>query len=121
MTHTLRGHRAPRVHVAKAGPARHRRRVPATHVADPQQLEIELRLNGATMQHEGTADMIFGVARLIEYLSGLVQLLPGDLVCTGSPSGNGTHHGRYLRPGDGVERRITGLGVQRSPVVCETR
>lgn len=95
--------------------------VPATHVADPQQLEIELRLNGATMQHEGTADMIFGVARLIEYLSGLVQLLPGDLVCTGSPSGNGTHHGRFLRPGDVVEGCITGLGVQRTPVVSETR
>lgn len=91
--------------------------VPATHVADPQQLEIELRLNGATMQHESTADMIFGVARLIEHLSGLMQLWPGDLVCTGSPSGNGTHHGRFLRPGDVVEGRIAGLGVQRTPVV----
>ncbi len=95
--------------------------VPAAHVGDPQQLEIELRLNGATMQHESTADMIFGVARLIEHLSGLMQLLPGDLVCTGSPAGNGTHHGRFLRAGDVVEGRIAGLGVQRTPVVTETR
>lgn len=95
--------------------------VPAPHAGDPADLRIELKLNGQTMQDESTSDMIFDVARLIEYVSGFVQLLPGDLICTGSPSGNGTHYGRFLRPGDVVEGSITGLGTQRTPVVAASR
>ncbi|AOW12054.1 5-carboxymethyl-2-hydroxymuconate isomerase [Hydrogenophaga crassostreae] len=95
--------------------------VPASQIADPQQLQVQLRLNGQTMQDESTSDMIFGVARLIEHLSSVVQLLPGDLICTGSPSGNGTHYQRFLQPGDTVEGSITGLGTQRTPVIAEQR
>jgi 2-keto-4-pentenoate hydratase/2-oxohepta-3-ene-1,7-dioic acid hydratase in catechol pathway len=94
--------------------------VPASQVADPQALQIRLLLNGQTMQDENTNDMIFGVARLIEHISSVVQLLPGDLICTGSPSGNGTHYNRYLQPGDVVEGSITGLGTQRTPVIADT-
>ena len=94
--------------------------VPASQVADPQDLQIQLKLNGQTMQDESTNDMIFGVARLIEHISSVVQLLPGDLICTGSPSGNGTHYNRYLQPGDVMECAITGLGTQRTPVIAET-
>jgi len=86
--------------------------VPAAFVADPQDLMLTLRLNGETMQHESTADMIFPIARLIEFISTHMRLLPGDIVCTGSPSGNGTHYGRYLRDGDMLEGQIDGLGVQ---------
>ncbi|MFN3985593.1 MAG: fumarylacetoacetate hydrolase family protein [Rhodocyclaceae bacterium] len=93
--------------------------VPAAQVADPHDLRIELKLNGETMQNESTSDMIFGVARLIEHLSGVVQLLPGDLICTGSPAGNGTHYNRFLRPGDVIDATISGLGVQRTPVITE--
>jgi 2,4-diketo-3-deoxy-L-fuconate hydrolase len=92
--------------------------VPASQVADPQQLQLELKLNGKTMQDESTSDMIFGVARLIEHISSVVQLLPGDLICTGSPSGNGTHYNRFLQAGDVVEGSITGLGTQRTPVLA---
>jgi 2-keto-4-pentenoate hydratase/2-oxohepta-3-ene-1,7-dioic acid hydratase in catechol pathway len=95
--------------------------VPATHVGDPQQLRLQLKLNGETKQDESTADMIFDVARLIEHLSSQIQLLPGDLICTGSPAGNGTHYNRFLRPGDVIEASITGLGMQRTPVVAESR
>jgi 2,4-diketo-3-deoxy-L-fuconate hydrolase len=94
--------------------------VPASQVADPQALQIQLKLNGQTMQDESTNDMIFGVARLVEHISSVVQLLPGDLICTGSPSGNGTHYNRFLRPGDVMECSITGLGTQRTPVVAES-
>lgn len=94
--------------------------VPASQVADPQELQIQLKLNGQTMQDESTNDMIFGVARLIEHISSVVQLLPGDLICTGSPSGNGTHYGRFLQAGDVMECSIAGLGAQRTPVVAET-
>jgi len=71
------------------------------------------------MQNESTADMIFGVARIIEYLSTHVQLWPGDLIATGSPAGNGTHYNRFLKPGDVMEGSITGLGVQRNHCVAE--
>jgi len=89
---------------------------PAAFVKDPQDLRITLKLNGEIKQDESTVDMIFDVARLIEYISATVQLLPGDLICTGSPSGNGTHYNRFLRPGDVVEGSIGGLGTQRN--VC---
>lgn len=95
--------------------------VPAAFVGDPQQLHVTLRLNGDTMQDEGTDDMIFNVARLISELSSLVELWPGDLLATGSPSGNGTHYQRFLRDGDIVEGGITGLGMQRTPCVLTKR
>jgi len=93
--------------------------VPAALVPDPQRLQITLKLNGETKQDESTADMIFDVARLIEHISSYVQLLPGDLICTGSPAGNGTHYNRYLRDGDELEGTISGLGTQRNPCVAE--
>jgi len=95
--------------------------VPAAQVADPMDLRLQLKLNGEVMQDESTADMIFDVARLIEYISGVVQLLPGDVICTGSPAGNGTHFNRFLRPGDVVDASIAGLGTHRNPIVSERR
>lgn len=94
--------------------------VPARFIADPQNLMISLKLNGQVMQRESTANMIFPIARLIEFLSTHMQLLPGDVICTGSPQGNGTHYGRFLRPGDVLEGAIDGLGVQRNRCVAET-
>jgi len=93
--------------------------VPATEVGDPQALQITLKLNGEVKQDDNTSDMIFGVARLIEDLSHQVTLQPGDVICTGSPSGNGVHYARFLRPGDVVESTITGLGSQRNPCMAE--
>ncbi len=93
--------------------------VPSAFVVDPQQLHLTLKLNGQVMQDEGTDDMIFGVARLIEYISHHVQLWPGDLICTGSPRGNGMHYNRFLRPGDVLEGTISGLGTQRNTCIAE--
>jgi 2-keto-4-pentenoate hydratase/2-oxohepta-3-ene-1,7-dioic acid hydratase in catechol pathway len=93
--------------------------VPAAFVPDPQNLQITLKLNGQIMQDESTADMIFGVARIIEFLSTYVQLWPGDLIATGSPAGNGTHYNRFLSPGDIMEGSITGLGMQRNECLAE--
>jgi len=95
--------------------------VPAAFVGDPQRLQVTLKLNGQVMQDESTADMIFDVARLIEALSQHCVLLPGDLICTGSPAGNGVHYGRFLQAGDVLEGSITGLGTQRNPCVAEQR
>jgi 2-keto-4-pentenoate hydratase/2-oxohepta-3-ene-1,7-dioic acid hydratase in catechol pathway len=88
--------------------------VPRRFVPDPQDLRIRLELNGQVMQDESTADMIFDVAQLVAYASSLVELLPGDLLLTGSPAGNGTHYGRFLAEGDVMEASITGLGMQRN-------
>jgi 2-keto-4-pentenoate hydratase/2-oxohepta-3-ene-1,7-dioic acid hydratase in catechol pathway len=88
--------------------------VPARFVGDPMGLRIRLELNGAVMQDESTADMIFDVARLVSYASERVELLPGDLLLTGSPAGNGTRWNRFLRDGDVMEGTITGLGTQRN-------
>jgi 2-keto-4-pentenoate hydratase/2-oxohepta-3-ene-1,7-dioic acid hydratase in catechol pathway len=93
--------------------------VPAGFVEDPQDLRIELTLNGKTMQDESTADMIFNVAKLISYVSTVAELRPGDVVLTGSPAGNGASHGVFLAPGDVVEGTITGLGTQRNVCVAE--
>jgi 2,4-didehydro-3-deoxy-L-rhamnonate hydrolase len=95
--------------------------VPAAYVGDPQALRLQLKLNGEVMQDESTSDMIFGVARLIEHLSAAVVLQPGDVICTGSPAGNGAHYRRFLRPGDVLEGSISGLGTQRNPCIEERR
>lgn len=93
--------------------------VPACHVGDPMALRVTLRVNGRVMQDESTADMIFDVARVIEHISHVAELRPGDLVLTGSPAGNGASHGVFLRPGDVMEGEITGLGRQRNSCVAE--
>ncbi len=95
--------------------------IPAVFVGNPQALRLELKLNGETKQSESTSDMIFDVARQIEYLSSQLQLYPGDVICTGSPAGNGSHHKRFLRPGDVLEASITGLGNQRNECIDEQR
>lgn len=93
--------------------------VPAESVTDPGDLRLVLRLNGETMQDESTKDMIFDVARLVSYASQSADLLPGDLVLTGSPAGNGMHWGRLLRDGDVMDASVTGLGAQRTRCVAE--
>lgn len=93
--------------------------VPAAFVPNPQDVLITLKLNGQVMQNESSADMIYPIARLIEWLSAHVELQPGDLLLTGSPSGNGTHYKRFLKPGDVMEATITGLGMQRNTCVAE--
>ncbi|MEU6680166.1 fumarylacetoacetate hydrolase family protein [Streptomyces sp. NPDC046925] len=93
--------------------------VPAESITDPDDLRLMLRLNGETMQDESTKDMIFNVARMVSYASQSTHLLPGDLVLTGSPAGNGMHWGRLLRDGDVMDGSITGLGAQRTRCVAE--
>lgn len=78
--------------------------IPATAIADPQQLSIQLRVNGEIRQHGHTSDMIFPVARLIAYCSSIFTLLPGDLIYTGTPEGVGP-----VNEGDVLEAEIKGL------------
>jgi 2,4-didehydro-3-deoxy-L-rhamnonate hydrolase len=80
---------------------------------------IHLRLNGKTMQDWPVADWIFTPEQVLSYASERVRLMPGDVLLTGSPPGNGAYHGRFLQPGDLIESEITGLGRQHNRVVSE--
>jgi 2,4-diketo-3-deoxy-L-fuconate hydrolase len=93
--------------------------VPAAHAGDPMSLRIVLKVNGKTMQDESTADMVFDIAALIEFISNVAQLRAGDLLLTGSPAGNGASHGVFLGPGDVMDGTITGLGEQCNACVAE--
>jgi 2-keto-4-pentenoate hydratase/2-oxohepta-3-ene-1,7-dioic acid hydratase in catechol pathway len=64
--------------------------------------------------------MIFGVARVVEFVSAHTELQPGDVIMTGSPSGNGTHYGRFLKDGDEMRGEIDGLvGAQVVRCIAE--
>ena len=81
---------------------------------DPANLKLSARLNGETRQEINTSDLLFSVARLVSYVSEAIQLLPGDVILTGTPSGVGP-----MQPGDVVEIEISGIGVLRNPVIRE--
>lgn len=88
-------------------------------VADPQNLAMSLDVNGKRMQTGNTSTMIFTVAEIIEHLSGLMTLHPGDVITTGTPPGVGMGikpEPIYLKVGDVMELTIQGLGQQRQEV-----
>lgn len=91
--------------------------VPKDDAGEVSEMRLTLELDGKAMQDESTKDMLFDVAALVSAVSQTVQLLPGDLILTGSPAGNGMHWGRLLRDGDVMTSTITGLGYQQTPVV----
>ncbi|NIZ90589.1 fumarylacetoacetate hydrolase family protein [Kineococcus rubinsiae] len=93
--------------------------VPASQVPDHRELRITLDLNGRRMQDEVAGGMLHDVAQLIASASAGARLLPGDLLLTGSPVGNGGYWNRWLRPGDVLETAISGLGAQRTRCVAE--
>jgi 2-keto-4-pentenoate hydratase/2-oxohepta-3-ene-1,7-dioic acid hydratase in catechol pathway len=91
--------------------------VPAAFAGDPSKMRITLKHNGITRQDETTADMLFDLPSILEYITSVTELKPGDLVLTGSPAGNGAHWGVFLAEGDMLEGEITGLGRQRNRCV----
>lgn len=82
---------------------------------DPSSLRITTRVNGAVRQDSSTADLIFDVPTLIEFVSAHMTLEPGDVITTGTPAGVGN-----LAVGDVVEVEIAGIGVLRNPVIART-
>lgn len=95
--------------------------VTADEVPNPNQLHIQLRLNGNVMQDSSTAQFLFSVEELVAYVSGVCTLAPGDVIFTGTPPGVGFARKPpvWLRPGDVVEVEIESLGALRNPVVAE--
>lgn len=77
---------------------------------DREAIGIECLVNGETRQQGSTAELIFDVPTIIEYLSSILTLNTGDLIFTGTPNGVGMATGNMLQPGDVVETRVSGVG-----------
>jgi 2-keto-4-pentenoate hydratase/2-oxohepta-3-ene-1,7-dioic acid hydratase in catechol pathway len=85
--------------------------VPLGEIADRDALEVICRVNGEVRQHGRVGDMAFNIPTLIEYISGVMTLEPGDVIATGTPAGVAP-----LQPGDVVEVEIPGVGTLTNPV-----
>lgn len=83
-----------------------------TEIKDPDNLEIKLTLNGEVRQHSNTNLLFFKCAELVEYLSAIMTLLPGDVIMTGTPAGIGS-----MQDGDEVEVYLEGIGSLVNRVV----
>lgn len=94
--------------------------VTTDEIPHPQKLSMWLEVNGRRYQNGTTADMVFGVAHLVSYISRYMTLMPGDIISTGTPAGVGLGQRppTYLKAGDVVELGIDGLGRQRQLMVA---
>jgi 2-keto-4-pentenoate hydratase/2-oxohepta-3-ene-1,7-dioic acid hydratase in catechol pathway len=95
--------------------------VSADEIPDPHNLNISLTLNGEKLQDANTRDLIFKIPDLVEFLSSVMTLEPGDVIATGTPSGVGFSRKppKWLTPGADVVVRIDGLGELRNRCVAE--
>ncbi len=100
---------------APCGPAL----VTLDEVDDLSGLALRTRIDGETVQEGTTANLIFGPAELVAWLSRTMTLLPGDIVATGTPAGVGAAKGRFLRDGNVVEVELDGVGTLSNPVRAE--
>ena len=100
---------------APCGPAL----VTLDEIEDLRALGLRTRINGELLQQGTTANLVFGPAEVVAWLSRTMTLLPGDIIATGTPAGVGAAHGRFLRDGDTVEVEIDGLGAVRNGVCAE--
>lgn len=91
----------------------------ADSVPDPQALRMRLEVNGEVKQDASTAQMIFPVAAVIEFISQFCTLEPGDIISTGTPAGVGATSGTFLKPGDVMKGWIEGIGPMVNPVEAE--
>lgn len=90
--------------------------VTSDEIADPQNLKMWLEVDGHRHQEGSTRTMVFGVARIVSYISQFMSLQPGDIISTGTPPGVGMGHKPqpvYLKPGQTMRLSIEGLGEQR--------
>jgi 2-keto-4-pentenoate hydratase/2-oxohepta-3-ene-1,7-dioic acid hydratase in catechol pathway len=103
---------------APCGPAL----VSLDEVGDPSELTVRTWVNGELMQEAPTAHMIFSVPEIVAFISGLMTLVPGDIIATGTPEGVGFRREPpvFLGNGDAVEVEVEGVGRIVNPVVAGT-
>ncbi|MBT2304060.1 fumarylacetoacetate hydrolase family protein [Variovorax paradoxus] len=90
---------------------------PAQFVGSPENLDIKLWLNGELRQDSNTRNHLYGVAEQIAHISQRVDLLPGDIILTGTPAGVGMESGTFLKSGDVIKVWIEGLGELETQIV----
>jgi len=95
--------------------------VTSDEIRDPQTLDISTYINRERKQHNNTGQMLYPVANIIEYISAIITLEPGDIISTGTVSGVGATTGTFLKPGDRVEIEISKIGVLRNRVVASKK
>jgi 2-keto-4-pentenoate hydratase/2-oxohepta-3-ene-1,7-dioic acid hydratase in catechol pathway len=95
--------------------------VTADELEDPHQLDVSLKLNGQTMQHSNSRELIFKIPFLLSFLSRTITLQPGDIISTGTPHGVGMGRSPqvWLKKGDVTEASVEGIGVLRSVFTSE--
>ncbi|HEY3707590.1 MAG TPA: fumarylacetoacetate hydrolase family protein [Terracidiphilus sp.] len=95
--------------------------VTADEIADPHALQISLSIDGETLQNSNTRELVFNIPQLIEHLSSITPLLPGDVISTGTPPGVGLGRTpkRWLRAGETVTVTVEGLGSLTNSTVAE--
>ena len=93
----------------------------STDGVDFTDIDVELAIDGEVMQSSNTKHLIFSVAEIIEYLTRGITLLPGDVICTGTPGGVGDSRDprRYLREGETVSVTVGNIGTLSNPVTFE--
>ncbi len=85
--------------------------VTTDEIADVQNLSMTLKVNGQVRQNANTSQMIYPVADIVSFISHITTLEPGDVICTGTPSGVGVATGNFLNAADRIECTIEGLGA----------
>jgi len=95
--------------------------VTADEIPDPTRLTLLTRLNGEEMQRATTDDLLFDIPKLIAYCTTFTELVPGDVIATGTTGGVGFYRKPpvFMKPGDTIEIDISGIGVLRNPIVDE--
>jgi 2-keto-4-pentenoate hydratase/2-oxohepta-3-ene-1,7-dioic acid hydratase in catechol pathway len=84
-----------------------------TDEVDPSCIDVRSFLNGELKQHSNTKNLIFGIGHIVEFVSGIMTLFPGDVIATGTPSGVGP-----MQPGDEIVIEIEGIGRLRNRVAA---
>jgi 2,4-didehydro-3-deoxy-L-rhamnonate hydrolase len=91
--------------------------IPQAGLPDAQDVALRLTLNGQVQQESRTSEMIFSIAEQIAFVSAIVPLVPGDVICTGTCAGVGMGKGRFLTAGDRMVAEVEGIGRLENTVV----
>jgi 2-keto-4-pentenoate hydratase/2-oxohepta-3-ene-1,7-dioic acid hydratase in catechol pathway len=90
--------------------------VPKEFLPNFNNLRVVTRVNGVVKQDGRTSELIWDEGHMIEYITSIMSLYPGDLISTGTPTGTGAERNEFLKPGDVVEIEIEGIGTLRTPM-----
>jgi 2-keto-4-pentenoate hydratase/2-oxohepta-3-ene-1,7-dioic acid hydratase in catechol pathway len=94
--------------------------VPKEFLPNFNNLHLVTRINGIVKQDARTSELIWDEGHMIQYITSIMSLYPGDLISTGTPAGTGAERNEFLKPGDVVEIEIEGIGTLRTPMAALT-